>query len=453
MSAPASYWSSRTGFILAAMGSAIGLGSIWKFPYEVGTNGGGVFVLLYLVGLGLIVFPLMLAELAIGRRGRSDAVGSLAAVAHAGAASRGWAVIGVVGVVGAVLILSFYSVIGGWAIAYIVDTARHGLAGDAAHLRARYDALLAAPVRLTLYHTAFMAITAVIVARGIADGIERASRYLMPGLIALVVALAIYSMSQGAARAALRFLFEVDLARLSPRTALEALGLGFFSIGVGLSVMVTYAAYARPDLGLRQVAIVTLMSDTAISLLVGLAVFPVVFAERLDPAGGPGLMFVTLPLAFARMPLGTTAAVAFFVLLTMAALASALSLLEMPVALAGRWLGWSRPWAAAGAAAACWALGLASVLSFNAWSGWYPLAWVPGLATATAFDCLDRLTSNGVLPLGGLGLAIFGGWVMPRRVLVEELRLGRVGGLVILVALRYVVPVGIVAASLASLAR
>jgi NSS family neurotransmitter:Na+ symporter len=125
----------------------------------------------------------------------------------------------------------------------------------------------------------------------------------------------------------------------------------------------------------------------------------------------------------------------------------------MPVALAGRWLGWSRPWAAAGAAAACWALGLASVLSFNAWSGWYPLAWVPGLATATAFDCLDRLTSNGVLPLGGLGLAIFGGWVMPRRVLVEELRLGRVGGLVILVALRYVVPVGIVAASLASLAR
>ena len=453
MSEPASYWSSRTGFILAAMGSAIGLGSIWKFPYEVGTNGGGVFVLLYLVGLGLIVFPLMLAELAIGRRGRSDAVGSLAAVARAGAASRGWAMIGVVGVAGAVLILSFYSVIGGWAIAYIVDTARHGLAGDAAHLRARYDALLAAPVRLTLYHTAFMAITAVIVARGIADGIERASRYLMPSLIALVVVLAIYSMSQGDARAALRFLFEVDLARLSPRTALEALGLGFFSIGVGLSVMVTYAAYARPDLGLRQVAIVTLMSDTAISLLVGLAVFPVVFAERLDPAGGPGLMFVTLPLAFARMPLGTTAAVAFFVLLTMAALASALSLLEMPVALAGRWLGWSRPWAAAGAAAACWALGLASVLSFNVWSGWYPLAWVPGLATATAFDCLDRLTSNAVLPLGGLGLAIFGGWVMPRRVLVEELRLGRVGGLVILVALRYVVPVGIVAASLASLAR
>jgi NSS family neurotransmitter:Na+ symporter len=453
MSEPASYWSSRAGFILAAMGSAIGLGSIWKFPYEVGANGGGVFVLLYLLGLGLIVFPLMLAELAIGRRGHSDAVGSLAAVARAGAASRGWGAIGVVGVAGAVAILSFYSVIGGWAIAYIVDTARHGLAGDAAHLRARYDALLAAPVRMTICHTVFMAATAVIVARGIADGIERASRYLMPALIVLVVVLAIYSMSQGDTRAALRFLFEVDLARLSPRTALEAVGLGFFSVGVGLCVMVTYAAYARPELGLCEVAIVTLLSDTAISLLAGLAVFPVVFAERLDPASGPGLMFVTLPVAFARMPLGTPAAVAFFVLLTMASLASAISLLEMPVALAGRWLGWSRPRATAGAAAACWALGLASVLSFNAWSGWYPLAWVPGLATATAFDCLDHLTSNGLLPLGGLGLALFGGWVMPRRVLVEELRLGPSVARVVVAALRYVVPVGIVAASLASLAR
>ena len=453
MSEPASYWSSRVGFILAAMGSAIGLGSIWKFPYEVGANGGGVFVLLYLLGLGLIVFPLMLAELAIGRRGRSDAVGSLAAVARAGAASRGWGAIGVVGVAGAVAILSFYSVIGGWAIAYIVDTARHGLAGDAAHLRARYDALLAAPVRMTICHTVFMATTAVIVARGIADGIERASRYLMPALIVLVVVLAIYSMSQGDTRAALRFLFEVDLARLSPRTALEAVGLGFFSVGVGLCVMVTYAAYARPELGLCEVAIVTLLSDTAISLLAGLAVFPVVFAERLDPASGPGLMFVTLPVAFARMPLGTPAAVAFFVLLTMASLASAISLLEMPVALAGRWLGWSRPRATAGAAAACWALGLASVLSFNAWSGWYPLAWVPGLATATAFDSLDHLTSNGLLPLGGLGLALFGGWVMPRRVLVEELRLGPSVARVVVAALRYVVPVGIVAASLASLAR
>lgn len=446
-----SYWSSRGGFILATMGSAIGLGSIWKFPYEVGMNGGGSFVALYLAGLAAIVFPLMLAELAVGRRGGSDAVGSVAAVARMAGASRGWAAIGAVGVVGAVLILGFYSVIGGWAIAYVADTGRHGLATDALAVRGRYEALLASPIRMAICHTIFMVVTAVIVARGIANGIERASRYVMPVLIALVVALAAYSAWYGDAAAAARFLFRFDADRVSTRTALEAVGLGFFSIGVGLSVLITYAAYARPELRLREVAIVTLLSDTAISILAGLAVFPIVFAERLDPASGPGLMFVTLPLAFARMPFGTVAAAAFFVLLTLAALASALSLLEMPVALASRLLGWSRPRATAVAAGLCWGLGLASVLSFNAWSSWYPLVWLPGLEKATWFDCFDHIASNGLLPLGGLALAIFGGWVVPTRVLVEELGLRRGTERALRVVLRYVVPLGVVAATVASL--
>ena len=307
-------WSSRAGFIFAAMGSAIGLGSIWKFPYEVGTNGGGGFVVFYLLGLGLIVFPLMLVEFAIGRRGGSHAVGSIATVAIASGASRSWAAIGMVGVVGAVVILSFYSVIGGWALAYVVDTIRDGLPGASAPaVQARFDALLASPLRMTVYHTLFMAATVGVVARGIAGGIERASLYLMPILIVLVVVLASYSVIQGDASAALRFLFAFDVDRVSPRVALEALGLGFFSIGVGLAVMVTYAAYAGSGFDLRTVAIVTLLSDTASSFLAGMAVFPVVFAERLDPSSGPGLMFVTLPLAFTRMPLGGPAAIAFFV--------------------------------------------------------------------------------------------------------------------------------------------
>jgi NSS family neurotransmitter:Na+ symporter len=441
-------WSSRAGFIFAAMGSAIGLGSIWKFPYEVGTNGGGAFVVFYLLGLGLIVFPLMLVEFAIGRRGRSHAIASIAAVASASGASRSWSVIGVVGVVGSVLILSFYSVIGGWAVAYVVDTIRDGLPGPAAPAaQARFDALLAAPLRMTLYHTVFMAATVVVVARGIAGGIERASLYLMPVLIVLVVALAGYSASQGDAPAALRFLFAFDVDRLSARAALEALGLGFFSIGVGLAVMVTYAAYASPDFDLRTVAIVTLVSDTAISLLAGLAVFPVVFAERLDPSSGPGLMFVTLPLAFARMPLGTLAAIAFFVLLSLAALASAISLLEMPVALAHRSLGWTRHRAAPASGFLCWALGIASVLSFNLWAGRRPLDWLPGLEGLTVFESLDHVASNVLPPLGGLGLALFGGWVVPRQMLAAELRLGRVAGRAIVLLLRYVVPAGIIAAS------
>ncbi|HSB40919.1 MAG TPA: sodium-dependent transporter [Methylomirabilota bacterium] len=442
-------WSSRPGFIFAAMGSAIGLGSIWKFPYEVGTNGGGAFVVFYLLGLGLIVFPLMLVEFAIGRRGRSHAIASIAAVARESGASRSWAVVGVVGVVGAVLILSFYSVIAGWAVAYVVDTIRDGLPGPGASaVQARFDALLAAPLRMTVYHTVFMAATVLVVARGVAGGIERTSLYLMPALIVLVVALAGYSTSQGDAPAALRFLFAFDLDRLSARAALEALGLGFFSIGVGLAVMVTYAAYAGPDFDLRTVAIVTLLSDTAISFLAGLAVFPVVFAEGLDPSSGPGLMFVTLPLAFAGMPLGTGVATAFFVLLSVAALASALSLLEMPAALVHRWLGWPRLWATLIAGSVCWALGIASVLSFNLWAGRRPLAWLPGLGTLGVFDSLDHLASNVLLPLGGLGLALFGGWVVPRRLLATELRLGPAAAGVIVVLLRYVAPLGIIAASL-----
>jgi NSS family neurotransmitter:Na+ symporter len=300
---------------------------------------------------------------------------------------------------------------------------------------------------MIIYHTLFMAATAVVVARGIAGGIERACLYLMPILIALVVGLAIYSAAHGDARGALRFLFAFDAGQLSPRAALEALGLGFFSIGVGLATMVTYAAYAGPEFDLRTVAIVTILSDTAISLLAGLAVFPVVFAERLDPSSGPGLMFVTLPLAFALVPFGAGAAFAFFVLLSLAALASALSLLEMPVALAHRWSGWSRRRAALAAAAACWLLGLASVLSFNAWAAWRPLAWLPGLGTLTVFEALDHLASNVLLPLGGLGLALFGGWVVPPRLLAVELGLGPTAGRVVVALLRYVAPAGIIAAS------
>jgi NSS family neurotransmitter:Na+ symporter len=443
-------WASRAGFLLATIGSAVGLGSIWKFPYEVGTNGGGAFILFYFLGLVLIVFPLLLVEFAIGRRGRSDAVSSLVNVARASQASARWGVVGLLGIAGSVLILSFYSVIGGWAVAYVADTVTGGLPGATASVvQARYDALLASPARLTLYHTLFLAITALVVGRGIARGIERSSLYLMPVLMALIVVLAAYSVRHGDTSRALRFLFAIDLDRLSPRIALEALGLGFFSIGVGLAVMITYAAYAAADFNLRQVAIVTLLGDTAISLLAGLAVFPVVFAEGLDPASGPGLMFVTLPLAFARMPFGTLAAVAFFLLLSLAALASAMSLLEMPVSLLRHWAGWSRPAATGAAAAACWILGLPTVLSFNRWAAWHPLAQIPSLATATAFDCIDHLASNVLLPLGGFGLAIFAGWIARHEILVAELQLSPMTTRVIIPLLRYGVPIGIAAASLA----
>ena len=301
-------WSGRVGFILATTGSAVGIGSIWKFPYEVGANGGSVFVLFYVAGLVFIVVPLMFAEFAIGRRGRGDPATSLAAVAAAHGSSRRWALAGVLGVVTGFLILSFYAVIGGWTIGYAAQTAFNGLPGaDPQAVQARYDAFLGAPWRMLGYHVLFMATATVIVARGVSRGIEAASKVLMPVLVVLMIGLAAYSVATGDLAATLRFLLQPDPQHLTARAALEALGLGFFSIGVGLGLMITYAAYGGPDINLTEVAIVSVIADTAISFLAGFTVFPVVFAYGLDPASGPGLVFVTLPLAFAQMPFGTIA--------------------------------------------------------------------------------------------------------------------------------------------------
>jgi len=375
--------------------------------------------LFYLIGMLLIVFPLMLVEFAIGRRGRADAMYAIAAVAASAGASRYWALCGLLGVSGAFIILSFYSVIGGWAISYAVDTALHGLGDTSARsAQARFDALLASPLAMAIYHLIFMAGVTFIVARGISRGIEEACKILMPILTGLIFVLSLFSMAQGDIGATLRFLFRLDPAYLTLQVALDALGLGFFSIGVGLCLMITYAAYAGAEINLREVAIITILGDTAVSIAAGFAIFPIVFAEGLDPAGGPGLMFITMPLAFAHIPGGTFAAVGFFLLLIVAALASGISMLEMPVALLKR-RGWSRPRAAIACAAACWLCGLTTVLSFNHWANWYPLANIPIFSKATVFDLLDHLTSNLMLPLGGFLLSLLAGWELPEQLLAD----------------------------------
>ena len=433
-------WSGRVGFILAAVASAVGLGSIWKFPYEVGANGGAAFVLFYVAGLALAVVPLMFAEFAIGRRGGGDAVASIEALAAAHGAARAWRWAGVLGIAAGALILSFYSVIGGWTLAYAAQTLLAGLPGANAHAaQARYDALLAAPLAMSAYHAAFLAIAAAVVARGVSRGIEAASRTLMPLLALLMLGLAVYSAVQGDLAATLRFLFRFEWSDFTARAALDALGLGFFSIGVGFGLMITYAAYAGRAIDLRQVALVTVGIDTAISLLAGFAVFPLVFAHGLDPAAGPGLVFVTLPIAFARMPLGAAAGAAFFLLLFVAALASAISMLELAVAFVARRLAWRRGAAAAAVAGACFLAGLATVLSFNRLAHWQP----------TPFDLLDHATSNVMLPIGGLALSWFAGWALPGAVLAEELRLGARAVALLRFVLRWVAPALIAATAIA----
>jgi NSS family neurotransmitter:Na+ symporter len=286
-----------------------------------------------------------------------------------------------------------------------------------------------------------MIITVGLVARGIAGGVELASRALMPALVLLMAALAAYSIAEGDVVAALRFLFALDFSRVSVRVALEAIGLGCFSIGVGLSIMITYAAYLQRDIRLAPAAVVIIASDTLISFLAGIAIFPVVFAENLDPSSGPGLLFVTIPLAFSQIPVGTIAAVAFFLLLVVAAVGSAISILELVAAFAQRALGLSRPQAACCCGLACWLVGLATVLSFNRWAQWFPLAVIPSFATATVFDLLDHVTSNFLLPAAGCALAIFAGWVLPADVLAQQLGLRKSHFAAVRLLLRYVIPI------------
>ncbi len=431
MSAAAESWSGRGGFILAAIASAVGLGSVWKFPYELGANGGAAFLVFYLLGLALVVVPLFLAEFGLGRRGARDAATSIENVTRAYGASPRWAWVGMLGAVTGILILSFYSVIGGWTLAYTVETALHGLPGDGpAATSAAFDALLAAPGRAAAYHAIFIALTALVVGRGISGGIEAASRLLMPALVALMLLLAIYSTAQGGLGDTLRFLFRVEPSAFTARAALEALGLGFFSIGVGVGIMITYAAYAGRSIDLTQAALVSVTADTAISLLAGLAVFPLVFANGLDPASGPGLVFVTLPIAFARMPLGALAAVAFFLLLFVAAFASAISLLEAGVAVLVRRYGWPRWRAAAALALACFVAGLGTVFSM------------------AFFDAIDHLTSNILLPAGAFALSILCGWALPSSMLAEELRLSQRWAVMLRLLLRWIAPAAIAAAAL-----
>lgn len=416
-------WRSRSGFILATIGSAIGVGSIWKFPYEVGANGGGAFVLVYVLGLALVVVPLMLAELVIGNRGRGDAASSVEAVAVQEAASRRWGLFGFLGALTSFLILSFYAVVGGWTLTYAVETLSSGLADDGPSARAQFGDLLASPARMTAFQALFLLGVAVVVVRGVRRGIETTMQVLMPVMAALLVALTIYSLRNGAAGETFRFLFVPDFDDLTGRGILDALGLGFFSIGVGLGIVITYASYSPPEAELRSVAVWSVTADTAVSILAGLAVFPIVFANDLDAASGPGLVFESLPIAFATMPAGRLAATAFFLLLAIAALGSAVSLLEASVALLERRVGWSRVRAVTTATVSCYIAGLATVFSFNRWSDVRLLPGVARYSTATIYDLLDDATSQLMLPLGGLALAVFTGWVASDRLLGDELDL------------------------------
>jgi NSS family neurotransmitter:Na+ symporter len=438
------FWSSRLAFVLAATGSAVGLGNIWKFPYITGENGGGAFVLVYLLCIAIVGIPIMMAEVVIGRRGGRSPISSMRMLCQRDGLHGNWRWIAGIGVLASFLILSFYSVIGGWALSYVGTAGTGQLSGQSSEtIGAIFSGLLADPATLLIWHTLFMALTMLVVARGLRGGLERAVTILMPALFVLLLLLVGYAMTTGYFGQAAAFLFQPDFSRLTTEGILVALGHAFFTLSLGMGVMMAYGSYLPKGVSIARTSILVSLMDTGVALLAGLAIFPLVFANGLEPGAGPGLIFQTLPLAFGQMPFGSLFGTLFFVLLVFAAWTSAISLLEPLVEWLEERRGLNRMIGTLGAGVAAWLLGIGSILSLNEWSGFAPLGMFAIFEGKTIFDLLDYLTANILLPLGGLLVAVFVGWFMARQALENELSLGGRGFRLWYGVLRYVTPVAV----------
>ena len=417
-------WSSRMAFILAATGSAVGLGNIWKFPYVTGENGGGAFVLVYLLCIAIVGIPIMMAEVYIGRSGRHNPITSFRLVAERTLASPVWRISAIVGVLAAFIILSFYSVIGGWAASYVGHAAMGDFTGQSAEaIGELFGGLLASPVTLLIWHTIFMALVIFVVARGLKSGLERAVTILMPALFVLLLVAVGYATTTGHFGAAVAFLFTPDFGALTMDGVLVALGHAFFTLSLGMAIMMAYGSYLGDDVSVGRTAVTVSIMDTVVALMAGLAIFPVVFANGLEAGAGPGLIFQTLPLAFGQMPMGSIFGALFFVLLLFAAWTSAISLLEPVVEWLEDKLIVGRVGSTVVVGVACWLLGIASILSLNEWSGFAPLGMFERFEGNTIFDLLDFFTANVMLPLSGLLTALFVGWCVAKESLQSNLAL------------------------------
>ncbi len=413
-------WSSRFAFILAATGSAVGLGNIWKFPYITGENGGGAFVLLYVLCVALIGIPIMMAEVLIGRRGRQSPINTMQSLAEEEGRARAWRYLGWCGVISGFLILSYYSVIAGWSLAYVFRTGAGVFNGATADgVSSVFSGFIGDPERLVAWHTIFIVMTTIVVARGVKSGLEQAVRFLMPALFVLLVLLVGYAMSTDRFMEGVHFLFDADFSRLTPDAVLAAMGQAFFTLSLGMGAIMVYGSYLPQDASIAKTSILIALMDTLVALLAGLAIFPIVFSNALQPSEGPGLIFLTLPIAFGNMPWGQLFGTLFFVLLVFAAWTSAISLIEPAVAWLVENRGMKRVTAATAVGMLTWLLGLLTVLSFNHWA--FSFTFVGQQKHNGAFDILDILTANILLPLGGMLTALFAAWAMSKHSTMEEL--------------------------------
>lgn len=430
-------WSSRLAFILAATGSAVGLGNIWKFPYITGENGGGAFVLVYLLCVLLIGIPIMIAETMMGRHARHNPIDALKNLTSEAGADHNWHYLGWLGVAAGFLILSYYSVIAGWSSAYVLKAFVGSFSGvDAPGIKQLFSDFVASPLQLIFWHSLFMLATMLIVNRGVNNGLEKAARYLMPSLFVLLILLVGYAMTTGSYEEGLRFLFTPDFSKLTANAVLTAMGHAFFTLSLGMGAIMVYGSYLPNNISIAKTSMLIAGADTVVALLAGIAIFPIVFANNLHPSSGPGLIFETLPVAFGNMTGGWLFGVLFFVMLVVAALTSSISLIEPAVAWLVENKNMTRQQACVWAGSAAWGLGIGSVFSFNIWSE-------VRLFDRTIFQLLDYLTANLMLPIGGFSIAVFSGWIMHQQHSRQELEMPTLGYKVWQVLVRYVAPAAV----------
>jgi len=408
-------WSSRFAFILAATGSAVGLGNIWKFPYITGENGGGAFVIVYLLCVLLIGIPIMMAETMLGRRSRQNPINTMITLADEAGADKNWHYLGWMGVAAGFLILSYYSVIAGWASAYVLKAFTGSFFGaDAAAIKVIFDDFVASPVKLLFWHSLFMLATMLIVVRGVNTGLEKAVRFLMPSLFVLLILMVAYAMTTDTYDQGVKFLFTPDFSKLTGNGILTAMGHAFFTLSLGMGAIMVYGSYLPKDVSISKTVFLIAGTDTVVALLAGIAIFPIVFASGLEPAAGPGLIFQTLPIAFGNMTGGWFFGILFFVMLVFAALSSSISLIEPAVAWLVENKDMSREQACIWSGSITWLLGFGTIFSFNVWSEFK-------IFDRTIFQLLDYLTANLMLPIGGFCIAVFAGWIMKQQHTEHEL--------------------------------
>ncbi|HPI14722.1 MAG: sodium-dependent transporter [Spirochaetota bacterium] len=406
------HWGSKIGFILAAAGSAIGLGNIWKFPYLAGENGGGAFVVLYLICIVVLGLPVMIAEIVIGRHTGRDPVGAFKQIG-----GGRWKLVGYLGVASGFFIMTYYSVVGGWTIGYIVKSAG-GFIGSMTDIRAAeetFTRFIQNPFETVFYLFLFMAITVFIVMRGIKDGIEKWNKFLLPLLFIILIILIIRSLTLEGASAGLAFYLKPDFSKVDVKTVIEAMGQCFFSLSLGMGAMITYGSYLNKEDKILSSSLQIVTLDTFAAILSGLAIFPALFAVGMTPDKGPGLTFNILPVVFSKMSYGSVFAVLFFILLFIAALTSSISLVEVVVAFITDEKGWSRRKAVLVFGSLIFLLGIPSALSFST------LKDVRIFFGTTYFDFMDRLTTIYMLPIGGLFIALCLGWKYGLKNAIHEL--------------------------------